>query len=392
MNRDPRHPAAEASEAEQGFTLLELVVAMGLLTGFLLMLVRLLGTGVSLFDEGERGQELLDRAQAAARAARDAVSATTGPQLVGRPGGHPDARLLVHEVTLAGTQVPVLRSTVRLAPAHEEALLRAAFAARAREDGASEQRTQEIVEERLRAWPRTGRGEMVLLPWPAGEDGVFWNLRQGERLADPLLLEPEATTLLELAAPEDLVIEPEQVLASTEVVATGLLHFEIELWSQRTKGWDAIGATGAERTWDSARAGLLTSERESPSDFGLDLGPSSLDDPRDDVWPQWVRLTLVVARSPTAPPESRLSKALAENDKTLVVSRPEELPDPAENPWLKVGSEWIRFSNVSGSVAHGLRRGSRGTERRAHAAGTPVRVGRLVVVHVPLTHGRNGDD
>ncbi|MDA1223229.1 MAG: prepilin-type N-terminal cleavage/methylation domain-containing protein, partial [Planctomycetota bacterium] len=83
---------------DAGFTLLELVVAMGLLSGFLLMLVRLLTTGADLFDEGERGQELLDRSAAAVRTAQRALTDTCGPRLVGRPDGRTDARLLVQTI------------------------------------------------------------------------------------------------------------------------------------------------------------------------------------------------------------------------------------------------------------------------------------------------------
>ncbi len=383
-----------ASRDEQGFTLLELVVAMGLLTGFLLMLVRLLGTGVGLFDEGERGQELLDRAQAATRAAREALLDSCGPRLVGRPGGAPDARLIVHYAPLGAdaARVQVVRSTVRLSAAREEQLLEAAFVALAREDGADERQAEEAARERLRTWPRSGRGEMLLLPWPVDAEGVFWELRRGDRPAEPLLLPADELALVELAEPADLALDPERVLATTRVLVTGILHFEFALWSQRTRSWDVGGSRGAEVTWDSARAGLLTGEKETPEDFGLDLGFPSLRDPRDDVWPRWVRLTVVVARSRAATPESYLSRAIGDNENTITVTRPEELPDPLENPWVKIGPEWVRFQGATGSTLTGVRRGQRGTTARQHAAGTPVRAGRMVVVHVPLAHGRDADE
>lgn len=384
----------KAVRDEQGFTLLELVVAMGLLTGFLLMLVRLLGTGVGLFEEGERGQELLDRAQAATRAARDSLRDTCGPRLVGRPDGEPDARLLVYTTPFGagGARMQVLRSTVRLPAAREEQLLYEAFVAIAKAQGADDRESEEIARERLATWPRSGRGEMLLLPWPADSEGVFWELRRSERPAEPLLMPSDELALVELAAPEDLALDPQRVLATTRVLATGLLHFEIRLWSQRTRSWDVVGSSGAEVTWDSARAGLLTGEKQTPEDFGLDIGPWSLRDPRDDVWPRWVRLTVVVARSQTATPESYLAQPVAANETSIRVTRPEELPDPLENPFVKIGPEWVRFSGVTGSSLTGVRRGQRGTTARQHDAGTPVRAGRMVVVDVPLAHGRDADE
>src|SRR5690606_17815068 len=49
-----------ADRRDAGFTLLELVVAMGILTAFLVMLVQLLASGTRLVDDGERGQSLAD--------------------------------------------------------------------------------------------------------------------------------------------------------------------------------------------------------------------------------------------------------------------------------------------------------------------------------------------
>ena len=46
---------------ERGFTLLELLIVMGILSAFLTMLVQLVDTGLRLFGEGELGQELADR-------------------------------------------------------------------------------------------------------------------------------------------------------------------------------------------------------------------------------------------------------------------------------------------------------------------------------------------
>ena len=68
----PRQPTA-------GFTLLELVVVMGLLAGFCVMLVQLLATGVRMFDEGEDGQALADRAGDASRLVRQQWAELLGP-------------------------------------------------------------------------------------------------------------------------------------------------------------------------------------------------------------------------------------------------------------------------------------------------------------------------
>ena len=52
---------------QQGFTLLELVVVMGILAGFLAMLVQLLDMGITLVGSGESAQVMADRGDAVAR-------------------------------------------------------------------------------------------------------------------------------------------------------------------------------------------------------------------------------------------------------------------------------------------------------------------------------------
>lgn len=69
---------------QRGFTLLELVVVMGILSGFLLMLVQFLDSGVQLFSEGENGQALADRAEAARTAVdRELRAARAGARFRG---------------------------------------------------------------------------------------------------------------------------------------------------------------------------------------------------------------------------------------------------------------------------------------------------------------------
>ena len=381
---------------DAGFTLLELVVAMGLLSGFLLMLVRLLTTGADLFDEGERGQELLDRSAAAVRTAQRALTDTCGPRLVGRPDGRTDARLLVQTIP-TGTgegagRAQLLRSSENLDPALEDRLLRAAFEAEAAAEGLRDDEMERAVRERLAAWPRSGRGEVQLFPWPVGDDGVYFELRRRDLPADPMLYPAEEIPVLDVRDPENMDVDFERLVLGSRVVARGLLHFELRFWSQRTRTWQLVGTEGPERVWDSARGGLMLGVTEGSDVFGLDFGPSSLDDPRDDVWPRWVRVIVTVDAGPQTPPASFLTQAITDADTTLQVTRPEDIPDPSDQPWLKVGAEWVRFQGVVGRTLTGVRRGQRGTKATPHAAGTSIRAGREAVLDVQLPHGRDGDD
>ena len=111
----PRPPRAS------GFTLVELVVSMGILTGFLLMLTQLVGSGVSLFSEGEAAQALADRAELARRVL-DRELRTLRGDAAGRDRSEPVDRLIVQELPIGlparaeprATHVQVLRAAVHL--------------------------------------------------------------------------------------------------------------------------------------------------------------------------------------------------------------------------------------------------------------------------------------
>jgi prepilin-type N-terminal cleavage/methylation domain-containing protein len=406
------------SPRDAGFTLIEITVVMGLLAVIFAALVQITGQGAEVWRRGERGQELADRALAAGRAARTALESIAGPRpgwRGGEPGTPqlPDARFLLHDAPFGSrspesaprdngseaaptvpNRVQVLRSSCLLEPAREEQLLVDAVRAfLERTEGVAV--TDELVAEQLAAWPRRGRGELLVLPWPADEAGVFLDLRVGERLADPELRLPSELGVAEIASVEDLALAPALVLASTRVVASGLLHFGIECWSQRTQSWtDALGR-GGETRWDSARAGLLARPADAgaaDAGFALDLSEASRLDPRDDVWPRWLRVTIVVAGAREVPPEGYLADPLSAEDQQLRVTRADDLPDAADQPWLKVDGEWVRFASRDGELVTGLRRAQRGTQAVDHARGAAVRVGREIVLQVPLRAGRDTDD
>ena len=79
-------------------------------------------------------------------------------------------------------------------------------------------------------------------------------------------------------------------------------------------------------------------------------------------------------------------------DDEMRVNREDALPDLAENPWLKIGSEWVHIGTIDGRRLKGLTRGARGTTAIDHTRGDSVRVGRQVVTVIPLRCGRDADD
>ncbi len=383
---------------QSGFTLLEVTVVIGLLAGFLVFLTQLLAGGVELYDEGESGQELADIGNAAASAAVACVEDLVGPEKPAFDAGPPDARLLVQWIPLGmaaegdeATRVQVLRSTVRVREDQETALLERSL--RAESAAMGEEPDDELIAaqraEQLAGMTRRGRAEMLLMPWPAGdEEGAFLELRRGLWLIGERIPidRRKDVALMEIERLEDRTLRPERFPELTELVATGLLHLEFQLWSQYTKSFDrAAGETGPEWVWDSARAGWLSESEEARERFSLDLSEESLEKGIDDVFPRAVRITLVVAREGR---EAILARELSTGDTSMGLVTADPLL-PLDGDYLKVGSEWVRYRGSSGDEVTGLERGARGTRPVLHPRGTRVRVGKTIRIVVRLPHGRD---
>jgi len=380
-----------------GFTLIELTIVMGLLSGFILFLVQLLNTGVSLFDQGQASQELSDRSSTASLAARDAIRSMVGPRQETYSKGQPTTRLLVEWGPLelregTGAQVQVVRTTAQIDDTLERELLARSLREQAIEtaDSLAPEDVAQRLSDLVAAAPRQGRAEMLLIPWPAGDaDGAYLDLRRGLFLPGQRipLSRRDQRSLMDIddlvygAIPNGLIEEV------TEPVAVGLLHIEFSFWSQYTRSWSGDSKRGGpEWVWDSARAGLLSDSDDPRLSFSLDLGKPSLENQTDDVYPRWVKIMIVVDRPGS---EARLARDLAEGEREMRLIGVDRLGDDDEIKFLKVGPEWVRASSFSGGICRGLRRGVRGTDDRHHEFGTTVRVGKTEVIYVKLPHGRD---
>jgi prepilin-type N-terminal cleavage/methylation domain-containing protein len=383
-----------------GFTLIELLVVMGILSGFLVMLVQFVDAGVRLFDEGESGQALADRASAAQTAVERELRALRGADL-GIEAAPPQSRLLAQLLPLGlpARSLPgdprgiVLRASVELEPQEEERLLADELLLRAARELGDQPDPQAVAEraEQLRtATALRGRGRLWLQSWPRSADGALLELRFARFLPDSVLDlgRDQPVDPFQVPVPGGAELPALVVHAATEVLVDDLLHFELAFWSQTTRGFERSGAEGPESVWDSARAGWLADPALGPV-FRLDLGPGSLEDPTDDVWPRAVQVTLVVARSAREPLEGLLTDDLEPAAQTLELVDGERFPGALDGGWAKVGGEWLRYQQRDGDLLRGLVRGQRGTSARKHEAGTAVRVGRTVRFTVQLAPGRD---
>lgn len=393
---------------QAGFTLLELVIVMGILSGFLVMLVQLVDAGLRLFSEGEVAQLLADRGSRAQRVITAELQLLRGSS-TGRDAGTAEDRLLVQDLPIGlperaereATRVQVMRAAVHIPRDREVVLRDAVLAARVlqAQPGLGPAALEEEVATLRATEPLRGIGNMILLPWrQENADDAMLELRVGwflpgqelpvsrDRLVDPF----------SVVLPGGPELPATVVHQFTTPILTDLLHVEFSFWSQRTTSWGdespgtttAGGGTGPERIWDSARGGWLVDPFFGGT-FAFDRGPMSLGDPLDDIHPHAIHVRCVVAQPIELAPEGVLAMEVASSDTRLHLLDGERFPGSRDGGWIKIRGEWLHYDERAGDALLGLRRGQRHTKVLDHPRGCRVHVGRTVEFAVPVVHRKD---
>jgi len=393
------------TRGQSGFTLLELVIVMGILSGFLVMLVQLVDTGLQLFAEGETGQLYADRTSQAQRRISRELGALRG-SASGRDRDVADDRLLVQWLPIGlparperrPTMAQVVRATVHLPPERELALLDAMLMARLAQQ--EEELTGAALAERLAemrvAEPLRGIGNMLLLPWrQEGADDAMLELRAGWLLPGQRVPIDDRRWV----DPFDVIVPGSPELPAmvvhdiTTPVLQDLLHCEFAFWSQGTRSWRqndgrVSGGIGPETIWDSTRGGWLV-DTATGGEFAYDRGPASFRDPTDDIQPHAIRVLCVVAQPAHLPAEGLLARGLGSDERTLVLLNGDRFPGAVDGGWVKVRGEWMHYDELDGDRLTGLRRGQRRTKAVEHPRGVRVHVGETVEFVIPVTHAKD---
>ena len=209
------------------------------------------------------------------------------------------------------------------------------------------------------------------MPGQAG-DAVLW---RGERLLDDRT-RPSAFA-------DDFFLNGFPPPGSAEPVHDRILWFELLCAGRGTRldrGWK-VGTepTDAVRAWDARGAGRLDAQLH-PFNRAYAALPAYRGEP---LFPRRIRLVLEVEAPADAKRRATLAAALAPEDTEMVVRQPQHLP-PAGSLVL-LGEEWIKISRPMGTRVR-IERGQRGTGPRPQRAGTPLQVGRRFEreIQVPL--------
>ena len=342
----------------RGMTLVELVVAAGLMTILIVTLLKLVDDFLGLWQQGELRRRTAEEAAGVLELlAGDLAALESGPR------GDLLAEWVFFDADGDGTaesKWPRLR-LVRHASPRELALLQAGRARPELDQG--------LLEVFLGVLPaRAGVPDPDLRA-----EGVLW---RGERL---------------YGSEEGVSVFDERYLSATgrpapgavEEVSGGVLWLGLEFASQTTllyDGWDlGQGPDAAVPSWDAWKRGRANVERHEWNEFGAGLGEPA----GQPLLPRRVRLELELEQSRDLKRRTRVARLVEPADGAVVVEDGTRVPrEPGAH--VLIGSEWMQVVSRSGDTLT-VRRGQRGTAPGIHTRGALVHFGATLVREVPLT-------
>jgi hypothetical protein len=385
---------------ESGFTLLELMIGMAIFIVLSIALVTLLHRSFDFLGSGSEAGEESDLVHVFDRQfTEDLRSVFAVPRT---PETMPDVRMLCRRVTwtietdeaTAGgaketdVQVLLLAFVRSISGEERDRVMRQAGS----KAGGTEYIDMHEDERQAREGslrPPGGLMEVLYAAVPTkGTGGELWSIFRAIRT--PI---GGKGSLLELAD-----IKDHQALEDRHAVEilSGVLHFDLRFWAHSTTSWEPEITPGAATgralvTWDSTR-GLL--DGTGTNGFSLAVGPESLADPRDDVFPRRVRARVVVApngglryarlvrelpgREATTAESSRKDARGLVSDQVVQLDAPSIVPPsvPEGERYLRVGPELVEYVERRDDEFPVMSRAVGGTPLLTHPKGSRVTFGR----------------
>jgi len=377
-----------AGRREAGFTLVELLISITLFMGIAFVLYSFISGGVGMWRTGERRQDLYERAQTGLDAMAADLWCTFRPQvfeesepvamfLADRPGKPLKERSGFDQEQ---EPMPVLGSRLRFVRTirgeFQDPITRnSGMVAGATEYYQSSRIDEDDLKDQETGAFKAAGGLMEVVyqaavPPGPGSDAGMGVLLRGERLP----VGGEGSLFV-----DENVIDPGSWTRIMRPVVGGVLYMGLEFWDQNTEAWESDpGETGVrvEQVWDSTR-GIL-------DDFRYYKKGSEKSD-IDDMYPERVRITLILARPGDPTMTARLRGGIGKYEKGFRLDRPGGLQLKEEAVVLVGGRELMEIIRTGSTRAKIITRGAFGTPMADHQSGSPVVWGEVFtrVVNIP---------
>ncbi|MFN0207572.1 MAG: PilW family protein [Planctomycetota bacterium] len=365
----------------RGFTLVELLVVMGILIAFTYMAVRLLSGGIDIWKAAEDARDQDERARVALDLLRQDLWLCDGGER---------SRFVTDysEIITKGEAMNVARLRfVRSMSRADEARLRAGFAqgpgAVAGATAASPNTTV------ANAAPDGGTGLLEVaystIPDASAKDPALLLLRRAAVAAEP---ETSGNSIFT----KDFFTRQKRGFMDPAIggdVIGGVLYFGVQLASQKTLTFEKLRDQGGpEWSWDSTRGEFIGIKTTGYNKFGMSLARPIV--PRERVFPRRVRAILILAREDADRRIVKLAKDAERTANEFILDDPDPLPVSAGD-FVKIGGEICEVNEAGPRILRIKSRGAFATDAVLHREGLAVHRGRIFIMEVPNAAWRDAD-
>ncbi|MBI3096706.1 MAG: prepilin-type N-terminal cleavage/methylation domain-containing protein [Planctomycetes bacterium] len=364
--------------ARGGFTLIEILVAVGVFVLLGAMLVGILSGAMRLWDSGEVRRDTYERAQVVfEQVTRDLANVYADP----------DPALPQKQTSVGAAGLPPEAYLAEADPA-------LAFHSQPEESGSSWLACTVVEGQAL--------GGVYFRIDPADDTGTLLRGVWEPNTPSAKLVRVEGTKEIPLrpAVPEALITSPRELASAlkrskflegtSSKLAAGILHFGLRFWTPTTTTWEASvrprrnprpgESCGSETRWDS-------STRFDRQFYAFDTRARD-SDPVTAMVPSLVRLEIVVEPESRRRRGTKIPDDLDTAQKEIRVDSTRDFPEPPN--WFKIDDEWFHYTSRTSTSFTVDQRGARGSAPQRHKANARVRYGEtfVTVVQIPCAKAR----
>ncbi|MCC6574639.1 MAG: prepilin-type N-terminal cleavage/methylation domain-containing protein [Planctomycetes bacterium] len=352
--------------ANSGFTLIELMVSVGILLVLGMMLIGFLRGAVTISRTGVSRGKVYESSQVIMRLAAEDFSQVLGPSP--RTDGPDNIQ------SFLVVQDPFGREIICFTRAfgEEPNSLAGYDSARGGEkQGYASNFEGWNVNDRVKS--TGGNVEVCYMLEPTGAGANLYRAVQSPPGDGGLIDEVGEWLIRHANSPADAVLPqmwwtPRRFDRRFNLVAENVLGFCVECWDENTTTWQprSTAERGPRTMW---------SYSEQRSRGAIEL-------------PYALRLTIIIAADPPIRADARLMTDIGRDDTYLSMENTDNFPDVGTpNAYCRVDGEIMAFGTKGGGGLGSLVRGQYGTRAQGHLAGARVRAGEAFsrIIHLPVT-------